>query len=550
MNLKNYSCLRFKVVFLLWFAVSISKPMLPQGLLNDGARIVFSGTAQLYIAGGSNGNYTSQNGGLITPASGSQILLEGDWNNNSNNTGFNADAGTVNMNGAAQNIQGTNGTTFYNLTLTGAGTKTLNHATNVNTSVGGVTTTTGVLSLGTQVLDLNTRKLIITNPTGGLPPGPTGAVTWTTGYIQSEHQAPTNGSIVQWNVGTSTGGYFVPFGKAATRIPLTINILSAMSAASDNFQVSTRSTATSDNTPFSTGVTSISDPSLPTPTFPATIATEAVIDRWWDFRWSDNASAGITFSYIGSPENSMIPAYTAVTAKYWNGTTWAPPLGLGSAPAQTIGVGTVTIGNNPSMSFAANTYTPMLLFAMPPLLLPLELSKWETSCEQNTSQLNWTTASENNIAFFTIQKSEDGIQFTNAANINSQGNSSQFQSYSWTDNSTSSSYYRLMQTEINGTEKMIGQSIYSNCGGNFTESEIVLFPNPTSGSGNLQLTSATGGEIILTVYDAKGALVKNEIISVQKGKNNLNFYLEAAPGIYQISVSINGEIKNTRMIVE
>ena len=539
MNLKNYSCLRFKVVFLLWFAVSISKPMLAQGLLNNGARIVFSGAAQLYIAGGSNGDYTSQNGGLITPASGSQILLEGDWNNNSNNTGFNADAGTVNMNGAAQNIQGTNGTTFYNLTLTGAGTKTLNHATNVNTSVGGFTTTTGVLSVGTQVLDLNQRKLIITNPA-------LGAITSSTGYIQSEHQAPTNTSIVQWNVGTSTGNYTVPFGKAATRIPLTINILSAMSSASDNFQVSTRSTATSNNTPLSTGVTSISDPFL-TPV--VSIADDAVIDRWWDFQWSANASAGITFSYLGS-ENTMISTYTVVTAKYWNGTTWTPSLGLGSAPAQSFGVGTESTGTNPSMSFAANTYTPMLLFATPILALPIELAKWETTCDQNKSQLSWTTASENNIAFFTIQKSEDGIQFTNAGNINSQGNSSQFQSYSWTDNSTSPSYYRLMQTEMNGTEKMIGPTIFSNCGENFTESEIALFPNPTSGSGNLQLTSATGGEIILTVYDPKGALVKNEIIPVQKGKNNLNFYLEAAPGIYQISVSINGEIKNTRMIVE
>src|ERR1043166_9111371 len=98
-----------------------------QGIKNNGARIVFSGPAQIYINGvGSQGNYLSQNGGSIDPSAAGIITMLGDWTNNSANTGFNSDNGTVVMAGNAQSINGTNSTTFYNLTLAGTNVKTQN----------------------------------------------------------------------------------------------------------------------------------------------------------------------------------------------------------------------------------------------------------------------------------------------------------------------------------------------------------------------------------------------------------------------------------------
>jgi hypothetical protein len=509
-----------------------------QGLLNNGARIVFSGTPQVYIDGATNGDYTSQNGGLITPSVGSVILLEGDWNNNSNNTGFNADAGTVNMNDAAQNIQGNFGTTFYNLTLTGTGTKTLNHATNAITSVGGTTTTTGVLSVGARILDLNQRQLTITNPSNG-------GITYTTGFIQSEHQAPTNQSVVQWNAGTNTGNYIVPFGKAATQLPLTINITSGMAGAADNFQIATRATAASDNLPYSNGVTGITDPFLS-----GNIPVDAVVDRWWDFIWTNNATATLTFSYLGA-ENTLSATYNTglLTAKYWSGgSSWSPGLGLGSQLGVISGVGTETA---PGMSFAAGAYTPMLLFATPTLVLPIELSAWNASCEEGKVNLSWTMASEQNISHYTIQKSVDGITYSNAATVNSIGNTSQNQMYSWADaNTGTDAFYRLLQTDNNGLEKTLSPVITSNCKNAVSENYASLFPNPNNGNGQLHIVSSERGPVTVTVYDAKGALIKNETLYVQKGENQLPFLVEAAPGIYHVSVSFNGTLHHSRLILQ
>jgi hypothetical protein len=98
----------------------------PQGIINNGASIVFSGAAHIYVAGGTNGDYLSQAGGLVHPSATGNIWMEGDWTNNSANTGFFSDNGTVNLNGANQTINGTTSTTFNNLTLLGSGIKTQN----------------------------------------------------------------------------------------------------------------------------------------------------------------------------------------------------------------------------------------------------------------------------------------------------------------------------------------------------------------------------------------------------------------------------------------
>ncbi|MEO6304832.1 MAG: hypothetical protein ABIP51_16850, partial [Bacteroidia bacterium] len=199
-----------------------------QGIINNGGSIVFSGAAHIYVAGGTNGDYLSQAAGIVYPSATSNIWIEGDWTNNSANTGFFSDNGTVNMNGANESINGTNSTTFFNLTLLGSGVKTQN----LSTSVGGVVTTNGVLSVGNVIYDLNSNLLTITNPVGA-------AVTSGTGYILSETNVATNPSIIRWNMGTNTGAHVYPFGVAGTQIPFTFNKTTAGAA---NINVSTRAT--------------------------------------------------------------------------------------------------------------------------------------------------------------------------------------------------------------------------------------------------------------------------------------------------------------------
>lgn len=485
-----------------------------QGINNTGAYIVMNGAAQIYIDGNGNGDYTSSANGRITPSATGIVTLEGDWNNNAGNTGFTADAGTVVMNGGAQFITGTSTTTFYNLTLLGTGSKTLN----VPTFVGGAVTTTGVLSLGARPLVLNSNMLTITNPAAG-------AITFTTGYIQSETNVAANPSIVRWQMGTTTGAHVFPFGTAGgTQIPLTFNKTTAIAADVD---IATRPTATSANTPWSAGVTHMFDPTLAQDG-----SDEAVIDRWWDMTASANITADVTFSYTGF-ENTLAVPYNAgnLGAQYWSA-AWLPNnLNIGSAPAVLAGVGSVTA----SGLSVTTTFTPWVLSSVG-APLPVELVSFTSACDHNNVQLTWMTASEQNNSHFTIERSDDGVAYRAIGIIPGANTSSQIHSYTFTDTepTTGTTYYRLRQTDFNGQETTTSPLVQEQCGTN--GETIHAFSN--GGDLAVSIYTPSASEYTVSVYDDQGKLLMANEISAAEGANRFTFaQLFPAVGIYMVVVT-------------
>jgi hypothetical protein len=514
-------------VFILAFAAPLIGSA--QGIFNNGAFIVCSGAAQIYIAGGTNGDYWSQSNGRITPSATGVITLEGDWINVAGNTGFTADAGNVVMNGAAQRIDGTSSTTFYNLTLQGTGTKTLF----VNTTVGGVATTTGILSLGTRPLDLNTRTLTLSNPAAG-------AVTYTTGYAISETNAAGNPSIITWNYGTSTGARIYPFGTTGgVLIPLTFNKTSAVAA---NVSIATRPTAASDNLPWSTTVTHMYDPTLAQDG-----SDEAVIDRWWDFTSTGTITADVTFSYRGA-ENTMIAPYNTgnIGAQWW-AAAWLPNnANIGSAPAVLAGVGTVSA---PGLTFNAATFTPMVLSALA-APLPVELVSFTSQCNGSSIDLNWTTASEINNNFFTVQRSDDGISFYDIGVVQGNGTSSMMHSYTLSDNIPTSGavYYRLRQTDYNGQYTTTPLIVQEQCG-NAVE---VISSFGTGSDVVVSVFTPLASEYTINILDAQGKLIAVNQVSAGEGSNRfeMNGILPAV-GMYMITVTgASGIQHNNKVYVQ
>ena len=85
--------------------------------------------------------------------------------------------------------------------------------------------------------------------------------------------------------------------------------------------------------------------------------------------------------------------------------------------------------------------------------LPVTLISFEAEVnEDNQVQLNWTTADETNNAFFSIERSRDGIDFETLAQIEGVGNSQELKDYLFIDTEPfeGQSFYRLKQTDFNG----------------------------------------------------------------------------------------------------
>ena len=88
------------------------------------------------------------------------------------------------------------------------------------------------------------------------------------------------------------------------------------------------------------------------------------------------------------------------------------------------------------------------------VVLPVELMTFYGETVQNTNRLHWKTASEYNNDYFTIEHSVDAENWRIIGSVNGRGNTSETQHYAFdhTNVSEGLNYYRLYQTDIDGTE--------------------------------------------------------------------------------------------------
>ncbi|MFO7869682.1 MAG: autotransporter-associated beta strand repeat-containing protein [Bacteroidales bacterium] len=103
--------------------------------------------------------------------------------------------------------------------------------------------------------------------------------------------------------------------------------------------------------------------------------------------------------------------------------------------------------------------------------LPITLSEfYAVKNTNNTVTLHWKTESEHNNDYFTILRSDNGRDFSPIATINGAGNSNYSISYSHTDieKCTGITYYKLSQTDFDGTTKHSKIITLYNCKNNVT----------------------------------------------------------------------------------
>ena len=170
--------------------------------------------------------------------------------------------------------------------------------------------------------------------------------------------------------------------------------------------------------------------------------------------------------------------------------------------------------------------------------LPIELISFTGKNNNGKNILEWTTASETNNDYFTLEKSSDAKTFQSITTIDRAGNSTLVLNYSFVDENhfAGINYYRLKQTDFNGAfsySKTI--AINSN---SKSEYDFFIYPNPANNFINVFYQNAnakdeikiinTLGETIIKTNDKNGidiAALENGIYFVQiktDNENNLN----------------------------
>jgi hypothetical protein len=185
--------------------------------------------------------------------------------------------------------------------------------------------------------------------------------------------------------------------------------------------------------------------------------------------------------------------------------------------------------------------------------LPIQLISFTARLQTSVVDLNWTTMSETNNDYFTIEKSNDGIIYSLVGIQKGAGNSSEDQHYAMIDPKPfdGTSYYRLKQTDFNGNSKTFNPvAINKKNTGSFE-----VFPNPSDGqnlfvklSGNI-----ANKEVLVVVYDMQGKEAYSKISVTGQSEELLQAIdptNKLAKGVYIIVATSENIYFRQKVIIE
>jgi len=232
--------------------------------------------------------------------------------------------------------------------------------------------------------------------------------------------------------------------------------------------------------------------------------------------------------------NAVINNQVTLTAS-WKGTYYWP--NNGGATTRSVTVNNDAIGAFAYTVRDANTGSCMQdVFNLTVSgTVPVKIRYFNATLNNDKVVLEWSTSQENNNKYFTVEKSNDGINFSVLGKVNGAGTSSVNHNYQLMDHTPwdGVNYYRLSQTNIDGnTNNYEVKTVNYKSSKNF--SAVIL----NNGSGQIRVavkhTKAT--TMTMKVVDLVGKEILQESFPVNNGGAVRDIYLNQ--GLY-ILVLIN-----------
>lgn len=184
------------------------------------------------------------------------------------------------------------------------------------------------------------------------------------------------------------------------------------------------------------------------------------------------------------------------------------------------------------------------IFSSTPSPLPVELVNFYGDCDNDFHlfTLKWETLSETNNDLFILEKSKDGVKWSQLTQIKGSGNSSSLKMYQFTDTEISESivYYRLKQVDFDKTVKTYNSVVYNDkC--LLKVNSLNFFPNP---SGSEITVSNSLNYTAYSIYNNLGQLVKQDTSVPEKIQIN-----ELSNGSYYIQFTDKQSVIYSKQLI-
>jgi hypothetical protein len=181
-------------------------------------------------------------------------------------------------------------------------------------------------------------------------------------------------------------------------------------------------------------------------------------------------------------------------------------------------------------------------------VLPIRLSGFSGKIIRDFNELKWTVEYATDVKQLVLERSADGINFTGLYKIDG-NNIPRDNIYNDTRPFSGNNYYRLATENVNGSVD------YSNIVHLVRNDKFLasVYPNPASGTINVQVSSEEIKKINFDLYNNAGQLVRSQSNTIQRGAQFISLGAEKlAKGTYFLKISDenNQLLKNISVLIQ
>jgi len=400
--------------------------------------------------------------------------------------------------------------TYYNLVISGGGNKVLSGDVTINNML-----TFGAVDANDYV-DLNGHTLTMNN--------------WANGNIAnastSKYVLSDNGIFTITGVGSGETANF-PIGLSTSSTDFCRLDIANSDAAHTSFSITNIC-----NKLYTNGTCNGAGGGV--------AITQHAVNLTW-FITSSSTNAAVTFYWDQSKELASFTRNNCAAMHY--GTYWEQK---GAFAGATNYSGTIWSKSGTFTSFSPTGVDD------PSTAMPIELSAFTAKADGGIVKLKWSTLTETNNDYFTLERSIDGQHWEILNTTNGAGTSTQNHSYLFVDNNpySGTNYYRLKQTDINGDFTYSSIQSIENKNDNLIYN---IYPNPSIADEMLLYIKGNCVETIaIEIEDIYGRQVCSGSAEISKSPVEIKVsdICSIVPGTYFITIKGTSFIQYKKVVIK
>jgi hypothetical protein len=187
------------------------------------------------------------------------------------------------------------------------------------------------------------------------------------------------------------------------------------------------------------------------------------------------------------------------------------------------------------------------------VILPITLASFNATLTNNNKvDLRWVTTSEVNVNYFAVERSLDGINFSDASLVFALGSTTSENKYSFSDNITSVSspviYYRLRSVDNDGKTQLseirmikLIKQIQNNI-------SILTYPNPVTNELRITIPAAWQNKTVVYEVIALNGQTASKTAKANAGQTETTDVSRLQSGIYTVRVSCDGQTAAQKIV--